>query len=155
MTSSVPGVDGFYPNGIFGEQDPYTKYDDPYLNQVQPGMDPSWVSGEVLDQSANWTPIDICVKGTQGLRLNAKFLLPQEPKEEEESYNRRISKATLSPFTTRIAEQAAGLILRKGIQLLPSDYQEVEGAELDPFWDDFIVNVMAAAQISKPLPVVC
>lgn len=124
-----------------GRQDPFTQYDDPYLQQVQPGMDPSWVSGPVLDMSANWEPIDICVRGTQGLRLNAKYLLPQEPAETEDAWNRRVSKATLSPFTTRIAEQAAGLILRKSIQVLPNDYQEVEGAELDPFWDDFIVNV--------------
>ena len=104
-------------------------------------MDPSWTSGEVADMAANWRPISICVSGTQGLRQNARYLLPQEPAEQEESWNRRVSKATLSPFTTRIAEQAAGLILRKSIQVLPSDYQEVEGAALDPYWEDFCRNV--------------
>ena len=141
MTGSVPGVNGFYPSGIFGKEDVGTNLDDLYQQQVQPGMDPSWVSGPVLDMSVNWSPIDVCVQGSQGLRLNAKYLLPREPAETEDAWNRRVSKATLSPFTTRIADQAAGLILRKGIQVMPNDYQEVEGAVLDPFWEQFCLSV--------------
>jgi hypothetical protein len=141
VTNSAPGIDGFYPSGLMGRQDPYLQYDEPFQKQVQPGMDPSWVSGPVLDMSADWAPIDICTRGTQGLRLGAKYLLPQEPAETDDAWNRRVSKATLSPFTTRIADQAAGLILRKGIQVLPNDYQEVEEAQLDPFWDEFCCSV--------------
>nr|BAR34277.1 phage portal protein [uncultured Mediterranean phage uvMED] len=141
MTNSAPGTEGFYPTGLFGRQDPYLQYDEPFQLQVQPGQDPSWVSGPVLDMSVNWEPIDIVARGTQGLRLACKYLLPQEPSETDDSWNRRVSKATLSPFTARIAEQAAGLILRKGIQVLPNDYQEIEGAELDPFWDEFCQSV--------------
>ena len=50
---------------------------------------------------------------------------------------RRVSHATLSPYTVRIAEQAAGLILRKPIQLASQN----EGGELDPYWEEFAKNI--------------
>jgi hypothetical protein len=48
-----------------------------------------------------------------------------------------VSRATFTPFTVRIAEQAAGLVLRKPIVL---ESKEQDG-EVDPYWDEFLENV--------------
>lgn len=78
----------------------------------------------------NWEPIDTCLEGTAGLRANSRRLIPQEPSESNDAYQRRIFHATMPPFLTRLASQAAGIILRKGIQL-----------EGNPYWDDWAKNV--------------
>ena len=96
-----------------------------------------------------WQPILICMGGTQEFRANAAQLLPQEPKEDEDSWKRRVSHAVLSPFMTRIADQAAGLICRKPITLEPQE----EGGEVDPYWEDFIANVDGYGANIDALPV--
>jgi hypothetical protein len=92
--------------------------------------DPSVLSSAVLGMIPNWEPIDICSGGTRILRANAKTIIPREPSEAATSYERRIFHATMPPFLPRLASQAAGIILRKGIQ--------IEG---DPYWDDWINDV--------------
>jgi hypothetical protein len=77
-----------------------------------------------------WVPIDICVGGTSELRARARDFIPQEPREDDAAYNRRIFHATLPPFLTRLASQAAGVILRKGI--------DIQG---DPYWTDWATDV--------------
>lgn len=125
-------VDHPYPSGIYPGEEPV----DPAVTD-NPGNDPSWVDSVVLDMSTAWEPIDCMIGGTQYLRDNADVFIPIEPREEKDAYKRRIMHATLSPFTTRIAEQAAGLILRKPISLTSSD----ETSELDPYWEEFSQNV--------------
>ena len=87
--------------------------------------------------SVNWLPIDCCVGGTAFFRTNAEMFLSQEPQELEDAWKRRVSRATLTPFTVRIAEQAAGLVLRKPIVL---ESKEQDG-EVDPYWEEFTENV--------------
>jgi hypothetical protein len=85
------------------------------------GNDPSWLSGAYLEMSERWQPMLVCMGGTQTFRENAGQLLPIEPKEDEAAWRRRVSHAVLSPFTMRIADQAAGLICRKPNQLEPKE----------------------------------
>ena len=87
--------------------------------------------------STSWFPIDVCVGGTAFFRYNAEMLLPQEPQELEDAWQRRVSRATLTPFTVRIAEQAAGLVLRKPIVL---ESKEQDG-EVDQYWTEFLEDV--------------
>ena len=122
-----------YPSGIYG---PAPQLGD-LPSDTNPGNDPSWISGPVMQMAKAWTPIDCCVGGTQYFRSHAAEFLAQEVKEDYDAWRRRISHAVLSPFLTRLAEQAAGLILRKPIQL---QAQEEDG-EIDPWWDDFAENV--------------
>ena len=82
-------------------------------------------------------PIEICLGGTQEFRKKASTLLPQEPKEDEKAWERRVSHAVLSPFLTRLAEQAAGLICRKPITLQPRE----EDGTVDEYWEDFVKDV--------------
>ena len=44
-----------------------------------------------------------------------------EPREDDDAYKRRIFHATLPPFLQRLASQAAGTILRRGIHLEGGD----------------------------------
>ena len=78
-----------------------------------------------------------CVGGTQAFRENAATLLPQEPKEDEKAWKRRVSHGVLSPFLTRLAEQAAGLICRKPITLQPRE----DGGTVDEYWEEFIKDI--------------
>ena len=87
--------------------------------------------------STSWFPIDVCVGGTAFFRYNAEMLLPQEPQELEDAWQRRVSRATMTPFTVRIAEQAAGLVLRKPIVL---ESKEQDG-EVDQYWTEFLEDV--------------
>ena len=121
-----------YPSGLYPSQRlpgyaPYQQLNDEN-NLGVIGDDPSFESDAYLQMSVNWFPIDCCVGGTSFFRYNAETLLPQEPAELEDAWKRRVSRATFSPFTVRIAEQAAGLVLRKPI-VLESKQQD---AEVDP-----------------------
>ena len=92
--------------------------------QLQYGSadDPSVLSSAVLAMLPSWEPIDVCIGGTAVLRANAEKIIPREPSEGRESYERRIFHATMPPFLQRLASQAAGVILRKGIQLEGDEY---------------------------------
>ena len=131
-----------YPSGLYPSQRPpgYAPYNQPndenQLGSVV-GDDPSFESDAYLQMSVNWFPIDVCTGGTNFFRYNCETLLAQEPAELEDAWQRRVSRATFSPFTVRIAEQAAGLVLRKPIVL---ESKEQDG-EVDPYWDEFLNNV--------------
>ena len=131
-----------YPSGQYPAQRPpgFAPFqqlnDESQLGQAI-GDDPSFESDAYLQMSVNWFPIDVCTGGTTFFRYNAKTLLPQEPAELEDAWQRRVSRATFAPFTVRIAEQAAGLVLRKPI-VLNSKQQD---GEVDPYWEEFLDNV--------------
>ena len=78
----------------------------------------------------------VCVGGTQAFRANAEVLAPREPREDEDAWRRRVSHGVLSPFLTRLAEQAAGLLLRKPITLESKE----EDGEVDPYWEDLFIK---------------
>jgi hypothetical protein len=90
--------------------------------------DPSIRSGASLAMLSVWPPIDICVGGTRAVRANSTDIIPREPREDDDAYKRRIFHAVMPPFLLRLARQAAGTILRKGIHL--------EGGD-QTFWDDW------------------
>lgn len=93
-------------------------------------VDPSKRTQAAQTMEAAWGPVDLCVGGTTALRQNARDYIPQEPREDDAAYNRRIFHAVLPPFLNRLVSQAAGVILRKGIN--------IDG---DPYWSDWAKNV--------------
>ena len=123
-----------YPSGVYG---PGAGPPDEFTGDEVAGNDPSWLSGAYMEMSERWQPIKVCVGGTQAFRENAATLLPIEPKEDDAAWRRRVSHAVLSPFLTRIAEQAAGLITRKAITLQPRDPE----GEVDEYWNKGIEDV--------------
>jgi hypothetical protein len=124
---------GGYSSGIYG---PGNGPPEP-KQEVQPGNDPSYLSAAYMAMSEAWQPVKCCAAGTQYFRENASTFLPQEPREDHDAWLRRVSHAVLPPYLTRMADQAAGLILRKPITLQP---KEGDG-DVDPFWDDFVADV--------------
>ena len=94
--------------------------------------DPSARSGAVLGMMRGWKPINVCLGGTDYLRANAEEIIPREPSEDDDAYKRRIFHAVLPPFIQRLASQAAGTILRKGIHL--------EGGD-EEYWRDWAKDV--------------
>jgi hypothetical protein len=98
----------------------------PTLPPLNADNDPSAPTAAVLAMRPSWEPVDVCLGGTSYIRAHAESIIPQEPSEARDAYERRIFHATMPPFLTRLASQAAGIILRKGIQL-----------EGDPYWDEW------------------
>ena len=125
-----------YPTGLPQAQNFDARSTAEQLEQ-NPGDDPSWVDGPVLAMSAAWTPIQLCIGGTAAFRSNAAEYLPQEPREEDDAWQRRVYHATMAPFLTRIVDQAAGLIVRRPVQLTGEDGVSPAGE----FWEEFADNV--------------
>ena len=114
-----------YPNQV-GSYPTYIKpgnYDssDSYATAEAAPEDPSARSGAVMAQMPYWQPINICVAGTEGLKRYAEQLIPREDRENDEGYQRRIFHSVMPPFLQRLASQAAGTILRRGIHLEGGD----------------------------------
>ena len=119
--STYPDVVGGNPNYIKpGGVNPWVGPFD-YSNSEAAPEDPSARSGAVLEMLPFWGPINICIAGTNGLRDYAEEIIPREPREDDAAYRRRIFHATLPPFLQRLASQAAGTILRRGIHLEGGD----------------------------------
>ena len=95
-----------------------------------PSDDPSQRSASVLAMMPYWDPITICLGGTKLIRSRSEDIVPREPREEDDAYKRRIFHLTMPPFLQRLASQAAGTILRKGITL-----------DGDPYWDTWRQDV--------------
>ena len=94
------------------------------------GQDPSKLSMAVLNMIPFWRPIQFCTGGTKLIRRMAEEIIPREPREDLDAYNRRIFHATMPPFLQRLAAQAAGTILRKGVEL-----------KGDPYWTEWAKDV--------------
>ena len=125
-----------YPSGIYGPGN--GPPDELTLDRdAAAGNDPSWLSGPWMEMSERWQPMLVCMGGTQAFRENSGELLPIEPKEDEAAWKRRVSHAVLSPYVMRIADQAAGLIMRKPLQLEPKE----EGGVVDEYWQNWIEDV--------------
>jgi hypothetical protein len=94
--------------------------------------DPSSKTAAVFSMMPFWDPINLCIGGTKAIRANAEQIIPREPEEPDDAYQRRIFHAVMPPFLNRLAAQAAGTILRKGIHL--------EGGD-EEFWTEWAKDV--------------
>tara|TARA_R100001086_G_scaffold170315_2_gene92991 strand:- start:126 stop:1484 length:1359 start_codon:yes stop_codon:yes gene_type:complete len=64
-----------------------------------------------------WLLIEQLMKGTRGIRQGHRKFLPQFPRESDESYDNRLQKSVLSPFTKRLELMLAGMLTRKPVRL--------------------------------------
>ena len=71
---------------------------------------------------ADWTTMSAVVNGTQSIRDQSTTYLPQEPREDDDAYRTRVNRSVLSPYTLRLIENAAGLVLRRPITVDGDDY---------------------------------
>ena len=100
---------------------------DDYSAATAAPEDPAARNGAVLDMMRYWDPINICVAGTDGLRQYAERLIPREPREDDDAYNRRIFHATLPPFCSVLQVKQRAQFLRRGIHPEGGDEALLEG----------------------------
>lgn len=132
--SSYPSAGGpLFPHGVptvpTGD---LTGKPDFYSHSEVAVEDPSARTRAVINMMRTWQPIEICTGGTEAIRRYATSIIPREPREDNDAYNRRIFHSVLPPFLQRLAAQAAGTILRKGIHL--------EGGD-EEFWKEWAKDV--------------
>ena len=104
------GNAGYYSNG---------PSDTPFVRDgVVHGMTPDWNSMAAVTNGSDFMK-----------ELHGRYL-PQEPREDDDAYESRIGRSVLSPFTLRLIENAAGMVLRRPVV--------VDG---DDYWKNFSKNV--------------
>ena len=101
-----------------------------YLIGASPTDDPFYRDTDVAAMSDGWQIMEAVTNGSDWIRLNAASFLPQEPREDEDAWRSRVRRSVLSPFTVRILENAAGLVLRRPVKVIGNEY-----------WQDFARNV--------------
>ena len=86
--------------------------------------------GIVHAMTPHWNTMAAVTMGSDYIKELHDRYLPKEPREDDDAYAGRIYRSVLSPFTLRLIENAAGMVLRRPIT--------VDG---DSYWDDFSKNV--------------
>ena len=93
----------------------YRAYDRPLAQrQVTRVNDPntSWFA-----QEAHWLLIEDLMAGTYGMRKKHRRYLPQEPREQDESYDNRLARSVCPPYYQRLERMLAGMLTRKPVRL--------------------------------------
>ena len=94
----------------------------------------------------DWADVDAVRGGTRAMREAGEAYLPKEPGEAQDTYQRRVGRATLTPIYTRLVRAFASQILRKPVRvqntggLTEDEFQTLvgfrpgEGDEEQPVW---------------------
>ena len=65
----------------------------------------------------HWGLLEALQAGTFAIRKGHRKYLPQEPREQDSSYDVRLQRSVCSPFTIRIERMLAGMLTRKPVRL--------------------------------------
>lgn len=91
---------------------------------------PFFMDSTVVQMRQKWEIMRAVTSGTEYMHANAAIYLPREPREnKKDNYDpwlARVNLSVLAPFVKRIIGNAAGMVLRRQIQL--------EGG--DPWWQE-------------------
>lgn len=79
-----------------------------------------------LRMEPRWRLIEQLSLGTMGMQAAGKRYLPQEPKEDDESYQSRLARSVCPPYLLRLEQMLAGMLTRKPVRLdnVPDPIQE-------------------------------
>ena len=94
--------------------------DDPFRQDIQ-----------VLGMQPYWGRMQAVTNGTDFIRYYAPTYLPQEPREPKDAYETRVQRSVLSPYTVRLIDNAAGLILRRPINIDGDDFWKTWSENVD------------------------
>ena len=72
----------------------------------------AWVNME-----PHWELLEALQLGTFGVRKKHRRYLPQEPREQDLSYDARLQRSVCSPYLIRIERMLAGMLTRKPVRL--------------------------------------
>ena len=93
----------------------YSVYDRPTAQRtVTRVQDPNsaWYA-----QEQHWILIEDLLQGTYGMRKKHRRYLPQEPREQDESYDNRLARSVVPPYYQRLERMLAGMLTRKPVRL--------------------------------------
>ena len=78
------------------------------------------------NMQSHWGLIEDLVEGTSKVRGKARIYLKQEPREEDESYDVRLSRSVCPPYYVRMERMLAGMLTRKPVRLsdVPDSIEE-------------------------------
>lgn len=65
----------------------------------------------------HWQLIEDLLGGTYGMRRKHRRYLPQEPREQDESYDNRLARSVVPPYYQRLERMLAGMLTRKPVRL--------------------------------------
>ncbi|NBX70523.1 MAG: DUF4055 domain-containing protein [Actinobacteria bacterium] len=68
-------------------------------------------------QEPHWMLIEDLIQGTYGMRRRHRRYLPQEPREQDESYDNRLARSVCPPYYQRLERMLAGMLTRKPVRL--------------------------------------
>lgn len=68
-------------------------------------------------QQAHWILLEDLMQGTYGMRRKHRRYLPQEPREQDESYDSRLARSVVPPYYQRLERMLAGMLTRKPVRL--------------------------------------
>ena len=112
-----------FPDGL-GRRFSYTSYgagdDDPFRQDMQ-----------VTQMQPYWSRMQAVTNGTDFIRFYAPTYLPKEPREPDDAYETRVQRSVLSPYTVRLIDNAAGLILRRPITIDGDDFWQTWSENVD------------------------
>jgi hypothetical protein len=74
-------------------------------------------NGAWAAQEAHWILIEDLLEGTYGMRRKHRRYLPQEPREQDESYDNRLARSVCPPYYQRLERMLAGMLTRKPVRL--------------------------------------
>jgi hypothetical protein len=69
-------------------------------------------------QEPHWVLIEDLLQGTFGMRQKHRRYLPQEPREQDESYDNRLARSVCPPYLARLERLLAGMLTRKPVRLV-------------------------------------
>ena len=72
----------------------------------------AWVNME-----PHWGLIEALLGGTYKIRKGHRKFLPQEPREQDFSYDNRLRRSVLAPYYVRLERMLAGMLTRKPVRL--------------------------------------
>ena len=75
------------------------------------------VNGAWATQEPHWILIEDLMEGTYGMRRKHRRYLPQEPREQDESYDNRLARSVCPPYYQRLERMLAGMLTRKPVRL--------------------------------------
>lgn len=74
-------------------------------------------NGSWAAQEPHWILIEDLMEGTYGMRRKHRRYLPQEPREQDESYDNRLARSVCPPYYQRLERMLAGMLTRKPVRL--------------------------------------
>ena len=80
-------------------------------------------NGAWYSQQPHWILIEDLMQGTYGMRRKHRRYLPQEPREQDESYDNRLARSVVPPYYQRLERMLAGMLTRKPVRL--NDVQDM------------------------------